>query len=344
MRLCAAVLGLVGGGRAMDDNTIRAAVDLWESDKAAAEAQYGPISAWDTADVVDMKELFRYTEKNEFNENIGAWNTSSVTSMNRMFSYAHKFNQPIGVFAASFCAGTPSTRSTHAGAWDVRKVKDFECMFCYAEMFNQDIGILRRPFFVLGLQHAIAAILLQQGHWRVTSTPSPRSRTRAGDWRVDNAETIDRMFYGASAFDQDLGWCTLASVDSAFLNSPCQSNDCVLPCPSFPFLCLFSDLFDLFSVAVTLRRHPWRGAYGRAIRSGPPDAIGAASRRRVRAQAASCAESVPRTRGRSERASPRRRRRRRPTRRGESATAAPTTGGGAKITIFVSNRTQLSRT
>merc|ERR1719399_1689412 len=106
--------------------------------------------------------------------------------MNRMFSYAHKFNQPIGVFAASFCAGTPSTRSTHAGAWDVRRVEDFECMFCYAEVFNQDIG----------------------------------------DWRVDNAETIDRMFYGASAFDQDLGWCTLATVDQAFLTSPCQSNDC----------------------------------------------------------------------------------------------------------------------
>ena len=156
------------------------------------------------------------------------------------------------------------------------------------------------------------------------------------------------MFYGASAFDQDLGWCTLATVDSAFLTTPCELKDdlkdCVLQCPSFPFLWLFSDLFDLFSVAVTLRRRPWRGAYGRAIRSGPPDAIGAASRRRVRAQAASCAESVPRTRGRSERASPRRRRRRRPTRRGKSATAAPTTGGGAKITVFVSNRTQLSRT
>ena len=43
MRLCAAVLaGLV---RAMDDNTIRAAVDLWESDKAAAEAQYSAPAA-----------------------------------------------------------------------------------------------------------------------------------------------------------------------------------------------------------------------------------------------------------------------------------------------------------
>ena len=34
------------------------------------------------------------------------------------------------------------------------------------------------------------------------------------------------MFYGASAFDQDLGWCTLATVDRAFHTSPCQSNDC----------------------------------------------------------------------------------------------------------------------
>ena len=190
------------------------------------------------------------------------------------------------------------------GAWDTSGVTTMESMFYYASAFNGDIG----------------------------------------DWVVDSVTDMEKMFQDGLAFDQDLGWCTLATVDRAFHTSPCQSNDCVLPCPSFPFLCLFSDLFDLFSVAVTLRRHPWRGAYGRAIRSGPPDAIGAASRRRVRAQAASCAESVPRTRGRSERASPRRRRRRRPTRRGKSATAAPTTGGGAKITVFVSNRTQISRT
>ena len=116
MRICAAVLaaGLVGGGRAMDDNTIRTAVAAWESDRAAAEAQYGPISAWDTADVVDMKELFRYTEKNEFNENIGAWNTSSVTSMNRMFWYAIDFDQPIGAFAASFCSAPPGAGPAQA--------------------------------------------------------------------------------------------------------------------------------------------------------------------------------------------------------------------------------------
>ena len=102
MRICAAVLaaGLVGGGRAMNDTTIRTAVAAWESDPAAAELTYGHISTWDTADVVDMAELFHFSTA--FNEDIGAWNTSSVTSMKSMFWYAIDFDQPIGVFAASF--------------------------------------------------------------------------------------------------------------------------------------------------------------------------------------------------------------------------------------------------
>ena len=120
MRLCAAaVLGLVvGGGRAMDDTTIKAAVALWESDRAAAEAQYGPISAWDTADVVDMEQLFHFST--DFNEDIGAWNTSSVTSMNRMFWYAHKFNQPIGVFAASESSAPPGAEPAQAPGTSAR--------------------------------------------------------------------------------------------------------------------------------------------------------------------------------------------------------------------------------
>ena len=141
MRLCAAVLVLVGG-RAMNDDTIKAAVAAWESDRAAAEAAYGPIAAWDTADVTDMEQLFHFSTA--FNEDIGAWNTSSVTSMNRMFWYAIDFDQPIGAFAASESSAAGSR--TRAGAWDVRRVEDFECMFCYAEVFNQDIGVLRRPF------------------------------------------------------------------------------------------------------------------------------------------------------------------------------------------------------
>ena len=36
------------------------------------------------------------------------------------------------------------------------------------------------------------------------------------------------MFYGASAFDQDLGWCVDDDVDLyiAFDNTPCASTSC----------------------------------------------------------------------------------------------------------------------
>ena len=36
------------------------------------------------------------------------------------------------------------------------------------------------------------------------------------------------MFYGASAFDQDLGWCVADDVDLyiAFDNTPCASTSC----------------------------------------------------------------------------------------------------------------------
>ena len=120
MRICAALLaaGLVGSGRAMDDTTIRTAVAAWESDRAAAEATYGPISAWDTADVVDMTELFRLST--DFNEDIGAWNTSSVTSMNSMFWYASDFDQPIGVFAASDSSAPPGAEPAQAPGTSAR--------------------------------------------------------------------------------------------------------------------------------------------------------------------------------------------------------------------------------
>ncbi|CAH0368575.1 unnamed protein product [Pelagomonas calceolata] len=55
--------GLLGGGQAttpgeMNDATIREAVQLWFSDRTAAEATYGHISTWATGGVTDMAFLF----------------------------------------------------------------------------------------------------------------------------------------------------------------------------------------------------------------------------------------------------------------------------------------------
>ena len=186
MRLCAAVLGLVGGGRAMDDNTIKAAVALWESDPAAAEATYGHISTWDTADVVDMTELFH--SSTDFNEDIGAWNTSSVTSMNRMFWYAIDFDQPIGVFAASDSSAPPGAEPAQAPGTSARSRTSNACsatrrcstktsVFCGVLPFGPFLFsdfITPSPQSDFRHLYTIDAILLQQGHWRVTSMPSPR--------------------------------------------------------------------------------------------------------------------------------------------------------------------------
>ena len=69
-------------GYVMDDTTIRTAVTAWLDDAAVAEATYGHISTWDTADVVDMEKLFHFST--DFNEDIGAWNTSSVTKFDSL--------------------------------------------------------------------------------------------------------------------------------------------------------------------------------------------------------------------------------------------------------------------
>jgi surface protein len=90
------------------DGDIQAAVDLWCSDFAAAEEQYGHISKWDVSHVTNMSRLF--DGKVAFNEDIRAWDVGSVTSMGYKFGGAKSFNQPIG-------------------NWNVSKVTTMERMF-----------------------------------------------------------------------------------------------------------------------------------------------------------------------------------------------------------------------
>ena len=176
MRLCAAVLGLVGGGRAMDDNTIRTAVAAWESDRAAAEATYGQISTWDTADVVDMTELFH--SSTDFNEDIGAWNTSSVTSMNRMFWYAIDFDQPIGGFAASESSAPPGAEPAQAPGTSARSRTLSACSA--TRRCSTKTSVFCGVLFVFGLgyENAIAAIGLSSPIRYRRNSPSTRTLAR----------------------------------------------------------------------------------------------------------------------------------------------------------------------
>ena len=62
-----------------DRASLKTAVDLWTSDRASAEAQYGSINPWGVSGVQDMSELFYYNKL--FNDDIDDWDTSSVTSL-----------------------------------------------------------------------------------------------------------------------------------------------------------------------------------------------------------------------------------------------------------------------
>ena len=117
-------------GEPMDDATIRTAVDLWLSNRAAAMATYGHVSTWETGAVTDMSYLFCAAHERfgacspaaeAFNDDIGAWDTSSVTDVSYMFAGSPNFNQDLG-------------------AWSVDRVTDLRGMFDGAAAFDQDLG------------------------------------------------------------------------------------------------------------------------------------------------------------------------------------------------------------
>jgi hypothetical protein len=90
-----------------DNETLRAAVRLWCSDRATAYGRYGDINDWDVRKVTDIAKLYKDTT---FNDRIDRWDVRSVTSMTALFVCARQFNQPLNT-------------------WDVSQVTDISHMF-----------------------------------------------------------------------------------------------------------------------------------------------------------------------------------------------------------------------
>jgi hypothetical protein len=150
--LCVLSLVEAVAGVALDNDSIRTAVDAWLSNPTAAQATYGHISTWDTSGVTDMTELFCWWCETgqeaaaSFNEDIGAWDTSGVTSMVRMFSYASAFNRDIGSWAVHSVTDMNNmfngalSLNQDIGGWAVHSVTDMSYIFNTASAFDQDLG------------------------------------------------------------------------------------------------------------------------------------------------------------------------------------------------------------
>ena len=102
-----------------------------------------PIGNWDTSNVTDIRDMFKYTT---FNQNISSWNVSSVADMGSMFEENDLFNQPIGNWDVSNVTDMGETFEQATsfnqpiGNWDVGNVNQMGSMFEQATSYNQNLS------------------------------------------------------------------------------------------------------------------------------------------------------------------------------------------------------------
>ena len=150
----------------------RQVTDMEELFDQALRGSAGHDGAWDTSALRTMVEMFEYASS--FNEDIGAWDTSGVTRMNSMFYYASTFNRDIG-------------------GWAVLSVTDMGSMFRYAMPSTRTLA---------------PGASAKSPRWTTCSKCArPSIRTSAIGRFTAATSSMYRMFWKASAFDQDLGWC-----------------------------------------------------------------------------------------------------------------------------------------
>ena len=177
------------------------AIDLWESNRPLALANYGDINSWVTTAITDMSELFQY--RSSFNDDISSWDTSNVTNMSRMFHGASNFNQPLN-------------------DWDTGNVTNFSLMFRNAGNFNQ-------PIVDWDTSNVVDMSQMFEGAWdfnqpldswdtgNVTNMSQMFTYTNLfnqslNNWNTSNVTDMTRIFRNAYVFNGDIGDWNVSSV------------------------------------------------------------------------------------------------------------------------------------
>lgn len=106
----------------LNNDSLKAAVELWMTNKSAAIETYGHIEDWNTALVTDLASKFNYNHNKHwpkgFNEDISKWNVSSVTTLYHAFARCNSFNQNLS-------------------PWNVDRVRSWHYAFAHTHGLNQ---------------------------------------------------------------------------------------------------------------------------------------------------------------------------------------------------------------
>ena len=219
------------------DRGIRTALQMWNDDRDAAKARYGPIASWDTSEITIMYELFQAREG--FNEDISRWNVSNVGRMDSMFRGATSFNGDLSSWNVGqvkdmtrmFMLAT--SFNSDLSSWNVGQVEDMNHMFEGATSFNSDLSSWN-----VGQVKDMRSMFMKAtsfnsdlSSWNVGQV---KDMTRMFDlatsfnrylssWNVGQVEDMYLMFSGATSFNRQLGgaWTTsLCNKHYMFWNSP----------------------------------------------------------------------------------------------------------------------------
>ncbi len=184
---------------------------------ASAYTNKGKPLTWNTQSVTLMNGLFN---GNKFNQDISDWNVSKVTQMQWMFQNNTVFNngnQPLDW--GNKTAKLQKIQKMFAGAtafnqdleWSTPQLTDANTAFSGATVFNGDLSSWNTE--KLSLMHDMflnAAAFTGSG-----SLSNPPLSSSIGSWNVSAATDMDRMFSGATSFDQNLGEWDVSSVSTA---------------------------------------------------------------------------------------------------------------------------------
>ena len=199
-----------------NSSTLKAAVDLWVSNRTAAMEEYGDIKHWSTDRVASMRELF--SGKSSFNDDISLWDTSSVTSMRNMFYFATEFNSDISQWNTGSVANMANMFSTardfnsDLSQWSTGSVNNMYRMFYRASTFNSDIS-----------QWNTGYVTSMYNMFQFTNS----FNSDLSLWNIGSVTTMVQMFYHAKSFGYDLCW-DLSGVggDSIMFDGSSGSADC----------------------------------------------------------------------------------------------------------------------